>query len=141
MLKILPASHVDHALTQEHLDFLLTRYADRDGSFIDTVELPAHLGPLPCGIHGPIMGDEPVGDDECQLAPRGTRTNLSRLCGREPRLVRQMTVIAGPHAGEACVLYTSYGGPLAPKEPTDPTLKDSERQASEDFWKVHALSR
>jgi hypothetical protein len=38
-----------------------------------------------------------------------------------------------------CMLYTAFGGPLAPKEPGDPTLKDSEREESEKFWSQHAL--
>jgi hypothetical protein len=38
-------------------------------------------------------------------------------------------------------LYTAYGGPEAPQEPTDPNLPAGKREMSETFWKVHALSR
>jgi len=39
----------------------------------------------------------------------------------------------------ACILYTVFGGPLAPQEPGDPGCKDVE--ASRRFWSEHALSR
>lgn len=39
----------------------------------------------------------------------------------------------------ACVLYTAFGGPLAPQEPGDPGCKDVE--ASRRFWSEHALAR
>jgi hypothetical protein len=50
-----------------------------------------------------------------------------------------LTVIAGPNGDLPCMLYTAFGGPLAPREPADPTLPESERAASEAFWAVHAL--
>lgn len=39
----------------------------------------------------------------------------------------------------ACIVYTMYGGPLAPQEPDDPGCKDV--VASRQFWTVHALTR
>lgn len=57
---------------------------------------------------------------------------------RAPRQVRTVTVIAGPHDGQPCVLFTAFGGPLAPQEPGDPGCKDPD--ASRAFWAEHALS-
>lgn len=136
---VVEASHVDHGLSQAQLDFLLERFADRSAFFIETVELPADLGTVPCGLHGPIFGDEPVPDSEVRIEVRGTRAWSSRLCDREPRPVRTVTVICGPHGDHPCVLYTAFGGPLAPQEPGDPSCKDVD--ASKAFWSVHALSR
>jgi len=39
----------------------------------------------------------------------------------------------------ACIVYTMFGGPLAPQEPGDPGCKDV--LASRTFWTVHALTR
>lgn len=141
-MKLHTDSHLDHGLTEAQRAFLLERYADRSGFFIDTVELPESLGTVPCGLHGPIMGDEPlIGErNECHWAPRKGREYASRLCNRSPRPVRTVTVIAGPHGDEACVLYTAFGGPLAPKELNDPTLAPDKRAESEAFWIRHALS-
>lgn len=137
-MKVVEASHVDHGLTEAQMAWLLDRFSDRDGFFKETVELPADLGTVPCGLHGPLMGDEPVPAHEVREAVRGTREWTSRLCDRPARQVRQVSVIAGPHGDESCVLYTAFGGPVALQEPGDPGCKDVE--ASEQFWAVHALS-
>ena len=39
-----------------------------------------------------------------------------------------------------CILYTVFGGPIAPKEPDDPTLTDEQRPESIAFWAEHALA-
>lgn len=137
-LSILPVSHVDHGLSEAHTRWMLDLFADRDGFFIETVELPEDLSPLDCGIHGPIVGDEPVPESEVRYERRGDREWDSRMCDRPTRQTRQLTVIAGPHEDQSCVLYTAFGGPLAPQEPGDPGCKDVE--ASKAFWAQHALS-
>lgn len=140
-MKITADSHSDHSLTQEQLDYLAKRFADRDSFFIETVGLPTRLGTVPCALHGPLVGDAPVPETEVVYETRGDREGASRLCDREPRQWHCITVIAGPHNGESCVLYTAFGGPLTPKEPTDPTLTEDERAESQTFWAQHALSR
>lgn len=112
-------SHLDHALTEAQTAHLLATFADRTAFFIATIELPLELGTVPCGLHGPIMGDPPLAELEVTHAVRGDRAWKSRLVDRAARQVRTVTVIAGPHAGEPCVLYTAFGGPLAPQEPGD----------------------
>ena len=37
-------------------------------------------------------------------------------------------------------MFTAFYGPLAPKEPTDPTLSDAEREEAVKFWSKHALT-
>lgn len=137
-MKLHPESHLDHALTQAQIDYLVGLFADRDGFFIETIELPEALGSVPCGLYGPIMGDAPVTDDEVIHGTRGARTWESRLVERHARLTRRVTLIAGPHGEESCILYTSFGGPLAPQEPGDPGCKDV--AASKAFWSEHALA-
>lgn len=138
-MQLHPESHLDHGLSQVMVDFLLDRFAGRAEFFIETVELPVELGTVPCNLHGPATGSAPVPEAEVRYAPRGTRAYSSRLCDRPAVQTRLVTVIAGPHDGQACILYTAFGGPLSPKEPGDPELKDSERAESERFWAEHAL--
>lgn len=165
---IVPESHLDHALTPAQVEFIAARYADRAQFFIDTVELPEELGTVPCALYGPAMGDAPVPDAiwhacghcaSCQFygsgtlcgsksnanggavhRKRGARAYTSRVVERAPRPTRLVTVIAGPHGDASCVLYTAFGGPLAPKEPGDPTLRPDEADASAAFWAAHALA-
>lgn len=141
-LVILPKkSHLDHGLTPQQIGWIVVHFADRTGFFRETVELPADLGTVPSGIYGPIVGDRPVSEKEVFYATRGTRTLKSRLTKRPPRDTRFVTVIAGPVGDEPCALYTAYGGPLAPREPGDPSMNsDAERRESALFWRDHALS-
>jgi len=133
-------SHLDHGLSEAHVDWLLNQFADKNEFFIDTVELPEELAPLQSGIHGPIVGDDPVPESEVHYACRGDRPGESRLCSRPERPTQLVTVIAGPHDGQDCVLFTAYGGPCAPREPTDPDVPAEEKAACEEFWASHALS-
>jgi len=132
-------SHFDHGLTEAQVNFLMDRFADRQAFFIETVELPEALGTVPCGLFGPAMGDAAIGDADVVYGKRGARAWDSRLVDRAPRQVRTVTIIAGPHDDEPCIVYTAFGGPLAPQEPGDPGCKDVE--ASTRFWSEHALAR
>jgi hypothetical protein len=113
-----------------------------------------------------------VPEDSVTYVARGERTWKSRTVTLDkPRSSRLVTVIAGPHDGEPCVLFTAYGGPTAPREPADirqeleklegerRELPDrspesaahakiytrilelrTERDASDAFWREHALA-
>ena len=171
-MKLHTASHLDHSLTQAQIDFLVSQFAECDGFFIETVELPESLGTVPCGLYGPIMGDAPVTDDSVVMEKRGNREYTSRMLADKnarPRQVRQVTVIAGPHDSETCILYTAFGGPLAPRECADirkemeklhkdraglhdmsPEYQEIQtkilalrvkREESDKFWSVHALAQ
>lgn len=132
-------SHLDHAITARQLDAVFAIFHAKDAFFIGTIALPPELGTVPCGLYGPIMGDPPVLEHEITYACRGSRAYTSRLVDRPMRPTHIITVIAGPHDGRQCVIYTVFGGPHAPQEHGDPTCKDL--AASEAFWKVHALAR
>jgi hypothetical protein len=133
------ASHLDHGLTDAQVAYLLERFADRRAFFIETIELPEELGTVGCGLYGPIMGDVPVTEAQVAYRTRGDRAYTSRmLVDTLPRQSRQVTVIAGPHEEHACIVYTAFGGPLAPQEPGDPGCKDV--AASTAFWNEHALT-
>lgn len=141
-LQILPVSHLDHNLSPAHVAWLLEYFADKDGFFIATVTLPDSLGEVDCGLYGPACGDEPVVEADVTYAVRGTRKCASRLVDRPTRKTRVLTVIAGPHEEHKCVLYTSYGGPSAPREPGDLGIATWEQvQEARAFWTDHALSK
>lgn len=142
VLVLAGVSHVDHGLSLDQLAYVLSLLVDRDGFFIETVELFEELGTVPCGLHGPLMGDAPVPEHETFCDKRGSRTWFSRFCERPLRRTSKVTVIAGPHEGNPCVLYTAFGGPLAPQEPGDPGIADNPEKlaVSRAFWAEHALS-
>lgn len=135
-------SHLDHNLTPEHVTWLLARFADREAFFIETVTLPDTLGEVECGLYGPLCGDEPVAEDQVTYTIRGARKCASRVVEKPARKTRVLTVIAGSHDGKACVLFTAYGGPSAPREPGDPGLASWEQiQEARSFWQEHALAK
>lgn len=151
-------SHIDHGLTARQLAHVLLLFAGRDAFFKETITLPDDLGTVPCALFGPIMGDEPIPSFLVEMKSRGTRAYSSRMLSRfDPvgtdwiklgtkhlstkRTVNTLTVIAGPHDGYPCVLYTTFGGPIAPKESGDSTLCDATEIAeSIAFWSEHALA-
>lgn len=132
-------THTDH-VSPEILEWLLFKFWDKDAFFIETIDLPEGLPTIDCGLHGPIMGDDPVPEEEVTYRARGGRSWVSRVVNRPTRPTRQITVIAGPYEGDPCVMYTAFGGPSTPKEPHDPTLEPSQQGNSLVFWSEHALS-
>ena len=141
MAKITSDSHLDHALNGRQVDFVKELIANLEEFTIKTVELPDHLGTVPCGLHGPIMGDDPVPGDEVRYEARNGRPGLSRLCDRGERPTRKLSLIVGPHNGDI-ILYTAFGGPVAPREPFDPAINQDKAALDESyaFWKDHALT-
>lgn len=131
-------SHLDHNLTPEQIAYVMAQYGDVTRAFTVTFELPPELGTVPCGLYGPIMGDAPIDELHTYFAKRGTRAYDSRMIRKAPRPTRKVTLIAGPHDGNPCVIYTVFGGPLAPHEPGDPSCPDVD--ASRRFWTEHALA-
>lgn len=134
-------SHLDHSLTADHVAHLLALFGERSAFFIETIVLPANLAAVPCNLHGPVVGEAPVLDSEATFVVRGDRKGASRMCSRPPTMTRTLTVIAGPIGADRCVLYTAYGGPLAPREPWDPGLDATGAEASRVFWAEHALGK
>ena len=89
------------------------------------------------------MGDPPIHDNHSDVyfeSRGGGRNYNSKMLPGEHRTTRMITAIARPHKETGRpFLITAFGGPLAPKEPNDPTLRDEEREESEAFWSQHAL--
>ena len=160
--KLLPGkTHLDHGLKKPQLSYILascggTLYEEaKQNNNAVTIDLPQELGDVWCGLYGPIMDDEPVGE-VVYYETRGNREWKSRLVDRPPRRVDYVTAIimpewqvkqGSPPAPDSLLvvdwyLITAYGGPPAPREPGDPSLpKDSpEMAASIEFWRYHALA-
>jgi hypothetical protein len=165
-MKLHKDSHLDHGLTKAQVSYVLDLFKDKDAFFIATIELPDELGTTLCGLYGPVMGDHPIAD--ARTMRRGQRPYGSRVVDLPMRKDRRVTVIAGPHDGLPCVLYTAFGGPISPREPGDVRremealheqragLHDmsdeykaiqskvialrEKRAESDSFWAEHALS-
>ncbi len=153
-------SHVDHGINGQVRDYVLKQFRDRTEFFIETFVYPENypvypslnnwnavhdgtpiymvdLPPVPCALHMDVP------EDEAFYARRGEREWESRMCKRPTRKVREVTIIAGPHPDDAdagMVLFTMYGGPEAPREPGDPSLKGKALKAAKVFWSSAALS-
>jgi hypothetical protein len=138
-------SHLDHGLTAAHIQFILARCSLSKEFFIDTLMLPEELPSLPCALRGPCVGGSPVPNEDIIMRVRGDRKWSSRMLKESEAWdhvdarSRKITIIGGPAEDYPCVLYTAYGGPLAPKEPGDPSLTEGARTASVAFWAEHAL--
>lgn len=135
-------SHLDHALTSAQLSWLLNNAEARPGP--QTLRLPHELGGVPCALIGPATAHAPVADAETCAQVRGKRPYASRVftadAARARRLfdlpyVHEVTIIVGEHDGHPLVLFTAFGGPLAPREVGDPASDE----ASRTFWAQHAL--
>lgn len=142
-VQIIAQSHVDHGLSSEQLRWLLDQTEGRTAFFIETFTLPEHLGTVECGIVGPAVGEPPVSEDDVKYVVRGNRKCASRVL-REPIAkprTRMVSIIAGPTEGhEGIVLYTAYGGPVAPREPGDTMIPTWDAIVeSRTFWAEHAL--
>ena len=146
MITIHKDSHIDHGIGSEVLADILKHFEDRTGSFIATVNLKdvtSLVSEVPCSLIGPATYNTPVSEEEVIYKPRPGQSYSSRLLkdgDKQATSSDVVTIICGEHDGNPCVLFTAFGGPLAPKEPGDPTLKPEEREASEKFWKEHALA-
>lgn len=141
-IKVLLVSHVNHDVPAGTLQYALEYFADRDKFFVETITLPDEFPGVPSALYGPLAGDEPVAEGDVYYAIRGSRACASRMVPRRDRLVRTLVVIAGPTPGEeGMVLYTCYGGQLAPREPGDTSIGTWEEViASREFWAQHALA-
>ena len=137
---ITSVSHLDHNLTVAHVKYILELFKDKNEFFMVTLELPSHLTSLVSNLVGPAAGDAEVTENEVFYMTRGGRPGKSRMINRPGRATRHISVIAGPHNGNACVLYTAFGGPIAPREPWDSSMNEEEVKNSRDFWSRHALA-
>ena len=145
MLVIHPISHLDHGLSPEHLAWLQEVFADREGFFEATVDVPPHLSSeLMSALWGPSSGDAPIREPDVEYVVRPGRRCVSRVLVNPLatlRPTRRLSVVAGPFESEPCVLYTAYGGPAAPREPGDPTISSWHGiLESRTFWAEHALA-
>ena len=131
--------HADHGITpeqMEHIQASLIHSVEGDGFFIAQDRIPSELGTVPCGLYGPIMGDDPV--TEATMEVRGDRPYADRMVDRPFRQVDYVQSI-GIRDGDTFTLFTVFGGPLAPQHPQDPSNRDV--PASEAFWSEHALAK
>ena len=140
-MAIFTVFHADHGITPEQMEYIQSSIAtsvEGDGFFIAEDKIPAELGTVPCGLYGPAMGDQPVGDDAVVREKRGDRPYADRMTDLPFRDVDYVQSI-GIREGDKFTLFTVYGGPLAPQHPEDPSNREVE--ASKTFWAQHALSR
>lgn len=144
MLVIHPISHLDHGLSPAHLSWLQEVFADRDGFFQATVDIPPHLSDLVSALWGPSSGDAPIAEADVDYVVRPGRRCVSRVLKSSLatlRSTRRLSVVAGSFEDAPCVLYTAYGGPAAPREPGDLTIATWKNVLeSRAFWAEHALA-
>lgn len=130
--------HKDHALTPKH-EAAAEAALREGGPGFRIVQVPVE-DPLPSALYGPAAGDQPVTDAFAKMQTRGDRPQPSRMVQRPSRPSNTMTVIGKVNEDGTVEVYTAYGGPLAPREPGDPSLSPEEKAESEKFWAEHALA-
>ncbi len=143
MIKIAKVFHADHGIDAATLLWALS-HLTTDGFFNRTLTLPeSHIG-VSCGLYGPSVGDAPIADDATYMVvrnpERGGVNPPARMTSQPLRPTRLLTFI-GSKEGDNVTIYTSYGGPAAPRLPGDSTLTTEEEKAEAvAFWATHALS-
>ena len=140
--------HKDHGITPAQWAFINGALTDLDpqGFFLQQLDIPAALGTVPCGLHGPAMGDAPVPRDEVEMVKRGAEGDPNRwldpIVDRPLRPVSYVQVIGirdSDDDGDHIKVFTCYGGPAAPQNPADPGNHDV--HGATKFWNTHALTR
>lgn len=78
--------------------------------------------------------------DDVRMEYRTGRETLSRVVyGREPEDTSILTVGLCTDDDGLVTVFTAFPGKKAPKELSDPSLRESERPEAEQFWACHAL--
>ena len=137
-MRIKKIYHSDHGISERDILSVVELLAPKDGLFV-LCDNPG--GSYWCGLYGPLMGDNAVGESKVTYERRGDRENLSRMIDLPYRKTAWVTVI-GVREGDDLTIYTSYGGKPAEREPGDPTIAGNAAliDNAERFWAVHALS-
>lgn len=78
-------------------------------------------------------------DDTRWVCRPGRNTESHMVFNKEPVDTTEFTVGMCTDKDGLVTVFTAFPGPKAPKEPTDPSLRDDEREESEKFWSTHAL--
>jgi len=141
-MKINIGTYKDNCVSKHILDWLLESFSSLQETCTKTIELPQHLGEIDCALYGPLMGDEPILEENVFYVNRGRRQYKSRMVKLPFRKTKYLTfIVAYNNRQKEFVLVTVFGGKLAAKEPNDLSLKTiEEQQQSIDFWSKHALS-
>lgn len=118
---------VDPFMSARQLAWVITQLPIQGGTV--TVTLPDHLPPVPYGLHGPLMGDDPVRKEEALHGPTlggpHTQAQHTRLCKRPLRSTREVTVVFT----RKYVMHVFAGQHLPP-----------EGWDQDTFWREHAWS-
>jgi hypothetical protein len=134
--------HSDHGIVPEAMGWIKQKLPDVVPAgtpfFIRELTLPDNLPPARNALYGPASGDAPVPEEAVTLRPRGDRPWSDRTVPWPTRLTRRVQVIGARKEDGNFVLYTVYGGPLAPQNPDDPGCAD--KASAQAFWAEHALS-
>ena len=112
----------------------------------EAIQMVAYTAPFWMGTVdlGRVIGKdacvETTDSDDVRMECRPGRETKSRLVyGREPEDTSLLTIgICTDDDGKETV-FTAFPGQKAPKELSDPRLREDERAEAEAFWATHAL--
>lgn len=100
--------------------------------WMETVDLGRPIGVDACV--------ETTERDDVRYECRPGRTTKSRMVyGRKPAPTSLLTIGICTDDDGLDTVFTAFPGLKAPKELTDPSLKEAERKEAEAFWSTHAL--
>ena len=135
--------HADHGIKPAQMKHIQKQLEDvaPQGLFIKQINIPKRLGPVPSGLYGPAMGDDPIPRSAVAMRKRGGPSAefrwLDPVVDWPLRPVSYAQAI-GIRDGNQFTLFTVYGGPLAPQNPADPSNPDP--KGAKRWWSQHALS-
>lgn len=146
-MKIAKIFHADHGIPELTIAWGLDQPSamkiGEDGVFTKTVVLPADHPDVENRLHGPVCGDPPVRDSVIRVRDAADAWRQETpFVKRSPRPSRIFTIVGMVNDDESVTIFTAYGGPLATRIPSDPSLVPGspEHEQAVAFWKDHALS-
>lgn len=132
--------HADHGISESTIEQVLATLKP-GGFFATTTELPSDHVEILSALYGPSAGDGVVQECDVEYVRRSPDRPLSRMINAPKRPTRKLTLIGTVNEAGELTIFTAYGGPLAPREPGDPTLEtESDKAEAHAFWSTHALA-
>lgn len=133
--------HADHGVSSDLMTWAVNTVKPT-GFFATTLTIPAEEPDLTNNLYGPASGDAPIKGQVIVRDVNDVSRGATPFVDAPPRPTRLLTIIGMVGEDNTVSIFTAYGGPLAERVPSDPSLREDPvgREIATKFWEEHALS-